>query len=296
MNRWNRLLSTLFVDSFKDLLKYKSFILLILVVSLIDKGMKFVLPKATVWAGKVEKNSALSDLARYVFDQLPEDFLHVIIDWRVPILILASFIVKEMLSLWPSSDMRRMHRQERTGFGLLGSLKAIRWWQFVWDALAVLTVCAILASWIVLWFILFKGLYGLFDTPACVIAFILTASAPLPLGMAAFSYSSKLAVLSQGSFTNKFGLYLKLFYDKTILPISWLFYTLRALLEVLVLGIIPAATHRYIEYALLRILITSVIACPVYSYLKMVSFKLFLSLYKRFPIVHEEYKEYYKGL
>ncbi len=45
----------------------------------------------------------------------------------------------------------------------------------------------------------------------------------------------------------------------------------------------------------LRIAVASLSATPVYSLLKMASFKFFLEVYKPFPLVHAEYRSYYKN-
>jgi hypothetical protein len=118
----------------------------------------------------------------------------------------------------------------------------------------------------------------------------------LPLVLAGFSYSSKLAVISRGSFAEKFGLFLQLFRTPGVTGPSWLFFTVRIALESLFVVALPAAILLYVDLFWLRILAATVLATPVYSYLKMASFKFFLELYRRYPLVRQEYTRYYADL
>ena len=58
----------------------------------------------------------------------------------------------------------------------------------------------------------------------------------LPMIMAGFSYSSKLAVISKGSFREKLALFFKFIISPRIAGWSWLFYTARLIVEAIFRG------------------------------------------------------------
>ena len=146
------LLKLLFIDSAKDLLKYKSFLLLILFLMLLDRVLKHYLPKKSELIKKPDLNEHLADFSDWLFTDLPGQLYKLITDPRVIFLLIGGFLLKELLSMWPSSDMRRMHREEREKFGIFASLFALRWQQFLWDATAVLSICLMaLISWTIIY-------------------------------------------------------------------------------------------------------------------------------------------------
>lgn len=110
--------------------------------------------------------------------------------------------------------------------------------------------------------------------------------------MAGFSYSSKLAVLSNG-FPVKLRLFTELLRSARVFWFSWLFYLARILISLLFVLIIPLFSLLTLENFFLRILIASLSAAPAYSYVKMASFKFFLEVYRPYPEVVAEYAEYY---
>ena len=113
--------------------------------------------------------------------------------------------------------------------------------------------------------------------------------------MAAFSYSSKLAVLSRGSFSDKFRLYLLLFWNGRVFAGSYLFYSLRVLVELLFVALIPSGVLLFVENPFLRFPLAALSATPVYGFLKMASFKFFLVLFEPYPLVQAEFAlEYQK--
>ena len=115
----------------------------------------------------------------------------------------------------------------------------------------------------------------------------------LPLVLAGFSYSSKLAVISAGSFRQKLALFFNLFHNPAVLGPSWIFFTIRIILESLFVVALPTAILLYVKSYWLRILAATFLATPVYSYLKMASFKFFLEIYRPYPLVRAEYADYY---
>ncbi len=290
-----KLLRILTVHSVKDLLRYKSFFLLIFLLLLADRIIhRFVKSPDNGFA--LPHGSGLGrQTADFVFSQLPEKLVQWLFTPRVIAIAAGLFLFKQVISLWPSSDMRRMHRKERGRFGVFEALTALRWYQVVWDAMAVGTLCSILGIWFVLAYLVGLWLWvhalaipGLMWTAALALA-------AMPLAMAGFSYSSKLAVIRNGTFLKRFVLFLYLFFHWRVLWTSWFFFALRIVLEAIFVAIIPAGALLLIDSFWLRMVIATLSATPVYSYLKMASFKFFLEVYGAYPLVRQEYGSYYLG-
>lgn len=291
-----KLLRVLIVHSLSDLFKHKSFFLLIFILILADRVLKLLkniyhlnLKLPAFWRMG-------ADSAAYVFFQLPGVVLKLLGDYRLFVLLAALFIMKQIISLWPSSDMRRMHRQERGSFGILASLGAIRWGQILWDAMAVSTLCLVAGGWCLVWFLLSRLGWKYYPSKIWLLTLALCIGAIFPMILAGFSYSSKLAVISRGKFTEKLNLFYKLFISRRIACWSWLFYAARMVVEVVFVAAIPAYILLTIDNFIFRILLAALLATPVYSYLKMASFKFFLVVYESFPLVKQEYGTYYQQL
>jgi len=128
-----KLLRILLVQSGKDLFRYKSFFLLIFALILLDRFLKKVVrvDRSALDPDSLKEISFQS--AQYVFEELQGVLIGFLSDYRTFLVIAGLFLLKQIIFMWPSSDMRRMHRQERGSFGLIGSLLAIRWQQVLWD-------------------------------------------------------------------------------------------------------------------------------------------------------------------
>ncbi len=290
----NNLLRILTLHSAKELLKYKSFFFLIFFLIFADR----VIHRFVKTPEKGFDLPAAADLGRqsaeFVFTQLPEKLFQWLLSPRVMAIAAGLFLLKQAISLWPSSDMRRMHRKERGRFGVMEALAALRWYQVAWDALAVGLVCMLTALWVGLAFAAGLGIWSLTagSTTALVLAAAMAAMA-MPVAMAGFSYSSKLAVIRLGTFGSRFRLFLELFASWRLLWTSWLFFSARIAVETLFVAIIPAGAIVYIDSFLLRITVAALSATPVYAYLKMASFKFFLEAYRGYGLVRQEYRSYY---
>jgi len=232
--------------------------------------------------------------ARYVFESLPLDIWLLLTDYRTFIILAGLFLLKQLISLWPSSDMRRMHRSERGAFGLIGSLAVIRWEQVLWDAIAVGSICGLYVVWMSLGYLISLPVWRSTHSILALMMFGLQVALFAPLAMAGFSFSSKLAVISKGRFGEKLDLYFKLFHTRQVLWPAWLFFALRIVIEMIFVFILPLIVLLFVDIFWIRILLATLIATPVYSYLKMASFKFFLEVYRAFPLVYQEYREYYQ--
>jgi hypothetical protein len=231
--------------------------------------------------------------AAWVFDQAPALLLAMVHDWRTGAALLGLFGVKELVSLWPSSDMRLMHRQERGRSGFLGAFAALRLKQVLWDALASAVLFGGAALWALSAFVPGRLLWretgwaGWLAVSAGWMALL------TPALLAGLSYSSKLAILSRGTFGEKFGLFLRLFWDWRLFWRSWVFCVARLGVEGLFALAVPVWAFATLDSFWLRVGIAALFAAPVYSYVKMATFKFFLEMYKPFRLVHEEYRSYY---
>ena len=289
-----RLLRILAVDSVTDLFRHKSFFFLIFFLIAADRVLRRFLgaDKGKVSLG-LDREWGLQ-LAAYVFETLPGIVLDLLSDYRTLLAAAALFALKQLISMWPSSDMRRMHRAERKGFGLIGSLLALKWQQVAWDAVAIGTVCGLVAGWSLLCFLLARGCGAAAPGVGALVLLGVTAGAALPLAMAGFSFSSKLAVISRGSFREKMALFYRLFFSWPVLWPAYLFFVFRIVVELIFVALFSAGALLMIDHFWLRITVASLSATPVYAFLKMATFKFFLEVYKPFPIVTSEYRSYYK--
>jgi hypothetical protein len=291
-----KLLKILIANSLKELFRHSSFFLLMFIIIVVDRALKLLKETYQVeldfsFENKIDMNAAI-----YLFEKLPAKVTALIKDHRFFIILAGLFLIKQIISLWPSSDMRRMHRRERERFGLIASLKAIRWQQLVWDSVAISTLCLAASAWCVICFSINRIGWYLHPSLMWFISFMIIIAAIFPIILAGFSYSSKLAVISKGTFREKLRLFYKLFFDWRIAGGSWLFYSIRIILEAVFVVAIPAYILITVDIFLLRIFLAALLATPVYSYLKMASFKFFLVLYERFPLVKQEFESYYKKL
>ena len=290
----HKLLRILIVHSVKDLFKYKTFFFLIFILVIADRAIKrFVhIDRSSL---SLETFKELGDrLALYLFNDLPGIMLHWLSDYRTLFILISLFFLKQIISLWPSSDMRRMHRLERGTFGLTASLIYLRWNQVLLDAVAVSATCSIIGIWILLSFCLIHFFWEIHQASFYLIPLGFLIFMSFPVGIAGFSYSSKLAVISRGAFLNKLKLFFKLFSDWHVFWTSWIFFLFRTVIESLFVVAIPSAIIVFVDHFWIRILAASLLATPVYSYLKMASFKFFLEVYQDYDLVREEYRMYYK--
>ncbi|MBF0288131.1 MAG: hypothetical protein HQM14_09965 [SAR324 cluster bacterium] len=287
-----KLLKILLIHSFKDLLRYKSFLFLIFFIFLADRILHHYV--------QVDRSSLQLDYlkelglqaAPFVFEELPGLFAQWLLELRTLLVIMGLFLLKQLISMWPSSDMRKMHRQERGKFGLWDSFCYLRWYQFLWDAIAVGSICGVLFVWAGVGFVICRQGWLSSPSPLWLIVLGGVVFLSTPIAMAGFSYSSKLAVLSQGSFAMRLSLFFKLLTDWNIFWKSWLFYLTRIIVEGIFVAIIPAGLILTLDNFWIRLFLAGLSATPVYSYVKMVSFKFFIEIYRDDPLVQHEYKDY----
>lgn len=278
----------------RDLFKYKSFFLLIFVLILADRFIKQI-SKSNRSGIQIPEFKTLSlQAAEYIFEVLPFQIFKWLTDYRTLLIIILLFLLKQLISMWPSSDMRRMHRLERERFGLFASLVSIHGKQVLWDAIAVGVVVMITCFWILLCFALSFFTWNLYQSTYSLLMFLVFSGMVFPISMAGFSFSSKLAVISKGSFSQKLKLYFELFTNRRVASGAWLFFLVRIVIEAIFVVILPLTVLWTMDNAVVRVIIAGAIATPVYSFLKMASFKFFLYIYRPYSLVEEEYKVYYQ--
>jgi hypothetical protein len=287
------LIRILLNHSVRDLFKYKSFFLLIFVLIIADRLLRYLTAPYRAGVQVPEIRTLSLEAARFVFVDLPGWAWPWLFDIRLLLLMVGLFFFKQLISMWPSSDMRRMHRLERGGFGLLSSLIAIQGRQVVWDAAAVGSIVLVVGAWTVVSYLIGLLIWQAVPSALPLLVFGGLAALSAPIAMAGFSFSSKLAVLSKGRFGEKLSLFFKLFTDKRVFIAAWLFFLARIVIELLFVVIVPVAIILTLDIFWLRILLAGLIATPLYSFLKMASFKFFLQLFRPFPLVRAEYQDYY---
>lgn len=284
------LVSILTLESVRDLFRHRSFVVLIFLVLAADRLLHhFVSPESI--KGMLSLERWQEQLPQLLFVQLPELVTRWIFNPWTLVVLGGLFLFKQVVSLWPSSSLRGWHKQQGEG-GLLQSLLRLRFRQFFWDLLALTMLSGFLAAWSLLHFAWCRTWWSASDSQLAAWTFLVLLALSWPLLMAGFSYSSKLAVLQNGSFWQKFGLFFKLFTRPRVLFGSWIFYSCRIVLEVLFVAVIPLGALLYLDNLILRTLIACLSMTPSYSYLKMASFKFFLYLYSEFPLVREEFSDY----
>lgn len=290
-----KLIQILTVHSVKELLRYKSFLSLIFLLIFADHVIhRFIKTPDRVF-DLPQWHDLGQQTAHFVFTQLPDQLFKWLFAPRVLAIAAGLFLLKQVISLWPSSDMRRMHRKERGRFGVIEALASLRWYQVVWDAIAVIVVCAVVAGWILLAYFFGMLIWMRASGVAGLLITIGLISLAFPVAMAGFSYSSKLAVIRYGTFMARFRLFLDLFLNWRLFWTSWLFFLGRIILEALFVAIIPAGAILLIDHFWLRIAVAALSATPVYAYLKMASFKFFLEAYHNYDLVRREYRRYFSS-
>lgn len=291
----NRYLHILTVQSVRELFRYKSFFLLILILIVADHLVHRFVDVEGIEMSPSKIAQMGPDGAEFIFQALPAMVLERLLDYRTGLLLVGMFLFKQLISLWPTSDMRRMHRRERKGLGFVASLFALRWRQVAWDGIALASVCTIAGTWTLSWFVVCRFLWLQTVAPAWALAWATTVLLAAPILMAGFSYSSKIAVLSEGGFLEKLGLYFRLFLDKRILSHSWGFFLARCIAEFIFVVAIPGLAILLIPWFAVRIFVGGLSMILVYPYLKMATFKFFLQVYEKYPAVRREYAGYYSA-
>ncbi len=286
------LLKVLTLGSAKELLKHRSFIALIFIILIADKVLHHFFS-----AEKMQTALAPAEIIRvlpeFLFRGLPAHLAQWLFSPYTVAVLVGLFLFKQIISLWPSSSLRRWHNDNRNA-GMLTSLAGLKGSQFFWDFCALAILILTFLIWSGIWFLI--GLLWWSKTGSAVPAWLvlICIALALPLVMAGLSYSSKLAVLHNGSFAEKFGLYIKLFTVPHILGGSWLFFLARSVLETIFVVIVPAAAILFLDNEAMRILVICV-SVPWYSYLKMASFKFFLFIYRHEQLVQLEFVDYFRS-
>ena len=257
IHRSGSLWRILVVDSARDLVKVKSLFGLLVFLLLFDRALKFALSGSSVSPGSLTAllKALCAKLPDWVFIRSVDLIAGRLADPRSLLAAMLLFGLKELLSLWPTSAMRCLHREQGRGFGVgvfafraemaPGALVFYRRGSDSTDcgrmaAAGVVTVVTALERhrW--------NGWAWFFAAAAALV---------LPLGMSAFSFSSKLAVLATGAPSEKMRWFLRLFYTAPAAVSAWLFYIVRAAVETAALAALPALLHLSIGSVWLRLLV-----------------------------------------
>ena len=141
-----RLLNILVIDSIRELIRYKSFFLLVALLILLDRLLR-------IYSAKIQFQFYRGNLLDYqwlaiwTYETLPGEIMGMLLNWKLWAVAMGLFFFKQLTSMWPSSDMRLMHRKEGGPFRIINSLRSIQGAQILWDALAISTVGVIGLIW-----------------------------------------------------------------------------------------------------------------------------------------------------
>ena len=135
----HRLIQILVVDSIRDLIRYKSFFLLVAFLLIADRVLQSYV-KIRPEGFEFPSSRELGIAADWLFLQAPNLVSEWLLDWRTLLIGGCLFAAKQLTSMWPTMDMRKMHRSEGGRWRILKSLQSLRWSQFTWDACAVVIV------------------------------------------------------------------------------------------------------------------------------------------------------------
>ena len=290
-----RLLNILVIDSIRELIRYKSFFLLVALLILLDRLLRHCSAKIQF---QFDRGNLLDYqwLAVWTYETLPGEIMGMLLNWKLWAVAMGLFFFKQLTSMWPSGDMRLMHRKEGGTFRIFNSLRSIQGAQILWDALAISTVGVIGLIWSGTGYLMGWWNWHEWRHPAALLPPLLMAGIFWPVGMAGFSYSSKLAVLRRSGFAEKRRLFFCLFLKPRVMLMSWIFFLFRILISLIFVLIVPIGVLLSVENLPLRILLASLSAAPAYSYVKMATFKFFLEVYRRYPEIRREYPEYFEAL
>ncbi len=290
-----RLLNILVIDSIRELIRYKSFFLLVALLILLDRLLRHYSAKIQF---QFDRGSLLDYqwVAVWTYETLPREIMGMRLNWKLWAVAMGLFFFKQLTSMWPSSDMRLMHRKEGGTFRIFNSLRSIQGAQILWDALAISTVGVIGLIWSGTGYLMGWWNWYEWRHPAALLPPLLMAGIFWPVGMAGFSYSSKLAVLRRSGFEEKRRLFFCLFLKPRVMLMSWIFFLFRILISLIFVLIVPIGVLLSVENLPLRILLASLSAAPAYSSVKMATFKFFLEVYRPYPEIRREYPEYFEAL
>jgi len=285
------LFSVLAVDSLRDLIRHRSFPLLIFLVIVADRLLRHVLNPVSVKKA-ILNPEWLSQLPETVFQDLPVQLSHWLFQPQALAVLGGLFLFKQLVSLWPSNSLRGWH-SNRKGHQLLSSLFSLRFTQLSWDFAAICLLLASASSWVFAWFLPCRGWWLATGSTIPLWVFCTACASIAPLLMAGFSFSSKLAVLQNATAREKMNLYLNLFTRPRIMAGSWLFFSVRIILEALFVAIIPLGSLLLIDNIIVRTLLACISITPSYAYLKIATFKFFLFIYQDHAPVRQEFRDYF---
>ena len=286
------LLAVLTIGSVKELIKHRSFLALIFIILAADKILhRFFDFKAL--KTHLSTHDLILRLPEILFNELPSLAAHWLFSPLAVLVLCGLFLFKQIVSLWPSNSLRSWHNNNHNA-GLFKSLLGLKLHQLFWDFSALGILASVALAWSGSWYFLCYLGWSISGSALTAWVVVIAVLTVWPILMAGLSYSSKLAVLHRGTFSQKYSLYLKLFTSRRIFVGSWLFYAIRILVEVAFIAVIPLGAILYIDHPVIRIVLLCLSITPTYSYLKMASFKFFLFIYRSEPLIEEEFKDYYQ--
>lgn len=276
------------------LIQFKSFFLLMLILCFSDRAIKLIksIYHLNVKVPPFWRINA--DSSALMLFQFPDMLFKRMGNYTFLAILIGLFLAIKIIWLWPASDIRRMHREERGRFGLLAALSAIGWRQLAWYPMALIVWCCAIIAWCALSFFICRFGWQHHHSGAWLWGLGIAIGAMVPMLFAGFSFSSRLAVNSIGTFGQKLRLLFKLFTSWRVAWRSWLFYFVWMVLEALFITTTTIYILTKMDSNITRFILAALLATPFYAYLEMASFKFFLIVYEKLPLVRQEYDRYYQ--
>lgn len=131
-----RLIQILIVDSIRDLIRYKSFFLLVATLLIADRFLRSYV-KIRPEGCELPSSRELGMAVAWLFPEALNLVSKWLLDWQTLLVGGCLFAAKQLTSMWPNMDMRKMHRSEGEPWCILKSLQSLCWSQFAWDTCAV---------------------------------------------------------------------------------------------------------------------------------------------------------------
>ena len=289
-----KIYSLLVLSPIKDLFKYKSFLLIILIIILADKLMNIYLKPYLSFDNTNFTGSTFYDVSCYIFETLPLLLWQYLKDIRTQFVLNLLFVSKQIISMWPTSDMRLMHRGERKQAWIFKSLIYLKWHQVAFNMSMDLIFVIVGVCWEILSFYISYRLWKLTNSPLSLILLLFLIVLIIPIIFAGFSFSSNISIMSDCNYYKKFKIFFEVFINIKLLWRIWILFMLRAVIEIVFVIAIPFYAILFIDNYWMRILIASLSATPSHSFVKLMSFKFFLDIYQQNSEVYNEFPSYYE--
>ena len=279
-------------SSIKDMFKFKSILMIVFCVVFLDKASgTYLKPYIDQVSVSIDIDSSISS---YIFNDFPVFLMEVLSDYKSQLILFFLFVLKLVVSLWPTSGLRLVHKGDNSKSYFVKSVSHLRLSQVMLNVSIDFIILFACIVWEVFSFAISYLLWKTTGSELSVLVLGLMIFMMIPFLFAGFSFSSNVVVMSNLSNLSKFRLFFKIYLDVRCLIQIWLFFLFRALVEIVFVISIPLYAILYIDDIFQKILIASISITIPYTTLKMMSFKFFLHVFENEKEIKNEFSEFYK--